>query len=89
MSQPPQTYELTTFSTLVVLCISAIFFVLIVKTLLGIVQWLMGRNSKSDKTAKDEIKTTKEDDEEEDEDEADGDIDNTLEPADLDTKKGN
>lgn len=85
MSQPPQTYELTTFSTIVVLSVSAIFFWLLIKVILSLIYWILNQSSKKSKVKED----VKADDNEDDVTEADGDVDSTDEPADLDTKKGN
>lgn len=85
MSQPPQTYELTTFSTIVVLSVSAIFFWLLIKVILNLIYWILNQSSMKSKV-KEDIKA---DDSEDDLTEADGDVEDTDEPADLDTKKGN
>lgn len=88
MSQPPQTYELTTFSTLAVLCAAAVFFWLCIKMLFGFVQWVIDRNSSNGKADK-EVVHVPEDDEVSEAEPDGGDMGNTDEPADLDTKKGN
>lgn len=87
MSQPPQTYELTTFSTLVVLCAAAVFFWLCIKMIFGFVQWVIDRNSSKGRVDKEEITVCEDDDVSEAEPDG-GDMANTDEPPDLDTKKG-
>lgn len=92
MAQPPQTYELTTFSTIIVLFAFAIFFWLCVKLILSIVQWIIDRNSAKPKSAKDGKKlpqeTSDETASEDEESELDAE-DGTAEMADLETKKDN
>ncbi|KAL4227980.1 hypothetical protein ACF0H5_013418 [Mactra antiquata] len=86
MAQPPQTYELTTFSTLVLLCLAAIFMWLFIKALLSCVGWILSLKSSSKKQVSDNIKKEGEMTDTHEEDAHDGDI--SQEPADLDTKKG-
>lgn len=63
----PQTYELTTFSTCVVLLVAAIFLWLLAKLILSIVQWILGssseREKRIDKGVNTEEKTNEEDSE--------------------------
>lgn len=80
---PPQTYELTTFSTIVVMIVAAIFFYLCIKLLLMFVQWAINVSSKENA---DETKPAGVGDESSGEMEEE---DNTIEPSDLDTKKAN
>lgn len=80
---PPQTYELTTFSTLVVLVVAAIFFYLCIKLLLMFVQWAINVSSRESAVETKPVGVG---------DESSGEMeeeDNTVEPSDLDTKKAN
>lgn len=85
MAQPPQTYELTTFSTLVLLCVAAVFIWLFIKTLLNCIEWII--NLRSSNEGPGEVQKKSETAEVSENDADDGNISSEL--PDLETKKVN
>lgn len=79
---PPQTYELTTFSTLVLMTLAAVVLYICVKILLSLAQWFIDSTSNSSSKEESVVEESESEVEEEEDD-------NTVEPPDLDTKKGN
>ena len=85
----PQTYELTTFSTIVVLLLTLIFLWLLAKLFINIVQWMFSLNTtkrqKLDKGVNTEEETDEDDDEEEEEEDEEEEEEEEI--PDLETKK--
>ena len=86
----PQTYELTTFSTVVVLLATLIFLWLLAKLVINIVQWIFSSNSTKKQKMDIGVNTEEETDEEEEEEvEEEEEEEETEEEEipDLETKK--
>ena len=87
MTQPPQNYDLTAFSTTVLLFIAALFFWLCTKMIVSVVRWLIGSSD-----VKDSVKTNSKEiqhDDNGDQEELEDDDDEDEEMPELETKKGN
>ena len=83
MAQPPQNYDLSGFSTTLVLCVAAVFFWLCTKLIVGIVKWVFGyEDARATEAKVIHVEEEEEDQEEEDKEEL-------KELPELDTKKGN